>query len=452
MTNQNNAKRGRPTKNYISADGTEHKGLYRRSDGRWIIKQTGLTFTQPDERLAVMRFLRETAASRIETLGINSIPIKQFDESESWTMIAETIQQTEGINHIDIKVTVDSDVFWRYVRECFITRTAYVAQRTGLPQLINFADMALPGKSAKFDDLITSYGQKNNLKKESLQKAKVAVEEFSKIVGVSTLRDVTTDMMKVYREKIKRTYTAPSTIAGRFRKIKTVVNYGLKEGFDASDIRSFLDRAKVLHIDHPKAGIAIPNPISQNDFNLLLSGASVELRAVLLLALNCCMYLSEVLVLKWNEINLDKKFLITTRLKMENKQKIIRTATLWDETIDAMKALKRKGMSPYIFTSLHGSKYNSKSYLKKFNRLRETVGAIVEFNQIRDGAYTSAAENEVSFGACQVLAGHKLPGDADHYVARLPKLVRPACEVIYSVYSPFSDSVNKIKIGRPKKF
>jgi integrase len=203
----------------------------------------------------------------------------------------------------------------------------------------------------------------------------------------------------------------------------------------------------VLHVSG-KSSTLDPTPIKPDAFRKLVAGANVELRAVLLLSLNCCLYLSEALACEWAEIDLTAGTYQTRR----DKTGVRRAGMLWDETITALKALSHKGQSPYLFTSSHGSVYNTNSYTKKYNRLAASVGVVdVEFNNIRDGSYTTACNKGVEFAACQMLAGHTLPGQADHYIARTPDKVQGACDAVYAAYAPIPKSQSAVKTGRPKK-
>lgn len=57
----------------------------------------------------------------------------------------------------------------------------------------------------------------------------------------------------------------------------------------------------------------------------------------------------------------------------------------------------------------------------------------MEFNALRDGAYTAACEAGVDINVTRILAGHS-SGMADHYVQRRPAIVRPACEAVEKHY------------------
>jgi hypothetical protein len=54
--------------------------------------------------------------------------------------------------------------------------------------------------------------------------------------------------------------------------------------------------------------------------------------------------------------------------------------------------------------------------------------------QIRDAAYTIA--RGVSIDQARALAGHRLPGQADHYVRRRPQFVESACRAVRAAFYP----------------
>lgn len=59
---ENNRKRGRPQKPYVTSRGEMVPGLRRRNDGRWIIIASGETFVEIDEFVAVARYKQWLAA------------------------------------------------------------------------------------------------------------------------------------------------------------------------------------------------------------------------------------------------------------------------------------------------------------------------------------------------------------------------------------------------------
>lgn len=154
---------------------------------------------------------------------------------------------------------------------------------------------------------------------------------------------------------------------------------------------------------------------------------------MLLLALNAALYMEDLCDLKWESIDLSAKTFVSRRKK---RGRCLRVAVLWDETVEALRALKRRGESPYVFTSLHGTRYNKNTKINDFKDFREKVGVKdVTFSHIRDGAYTAACEApSVDDRYARLLAGHKAHGLKDKYVLRHPQIVRPATDAVYATY------------------
>jgi integrase len=160
-----------------------------------------------------------------------------------------------------------------------------------------------------------------------------------------------------------------------------------------------------------------PKPISRADFLKLLDAGDEFDQALLLLSLNCCLYVSEVLSVEWEELNFDQR----TYQSRRGKTDVIRAGVLWPRTVEALRKLPRRG--GHVFRSSRGTVYHPNSYRKVFDDLRTRAGVAVEFNQIRDGAYTAAVRGGCAVVQCLILAGHCAPGQMDAYVARNPEMV-----------------------------
>lgn len=430
---------GRRTKWYESKTHGTILGLVRRTDGRWEVKATGQTFREADENLAIMRFRKLSEASQSVQL-----PGKLSRTANPWSGIARAASRLGNVDTVD----VDSPELWAWVKAQLIARPFYVAERTGIPQLASFADLPIPGPSPSLSDLVERYCNNSGVEEVTQSKARKVIADFRKMTGIETLRDITTEKLISYREAVKQKTTNPHTLSNKFGKLKTVIGFGLKDGLDSAAISGALAKMKVLYVQGSTSETD-PNPIDPAIFRKLLAGADAEMRAVLLLSLNACLYLSEALAIEWSEINFSTGSFQTNR----NKTGIPRAAVLWPITLEAIQAIPHKAKSPFVFTSSHGKSFNVNGYRDKFARFRKavSVGEDILFNNIRDGAYTAACEQGVDFQLCQMLSGHKLPGQSDAYVKRTPQKVRPACEAVYAAYSPFPESASTIRIGRPRK-
>jgi integrase len=109
--------------------------------------------------------------------------------------------------------------------------------------------------------------------------------------------------------------------------------------------------------------------IPSDEFKSLLSHAEGQDKALILVCLNAAMYLQEAVRLRWDEVDFEKGVFISHRRK---RGKIVRIAALWKETVEALKAIERKG--EYVFIAEHGKPLGIKGAEKRFRKLRAKAG------------------------------------------------------------------------------
>ena len=111
------------------------------------------------------------------------------------------------------------------------------------------------------------------------------------------------------------------------------------------------------------------------------------MKALLLVALNCCLYGGEAAALLWDDFDLTAGTLAGAR----GKTGILRVSVLWPETVQALRRLP--ATSPAVFVTATGSQADYLSIQRQFLSLREAAKRPkVQLAQIRDGAYTAAVQ------------------------------------------------------------
>lgn len=446
------AKMGRPQKPYQASDKQVIAGLCRQPDGRWRIIATGERFSEPDEFLAIQRFHQweqqhakdetlmsvpltdvvgtdiEAAGARVASGGLNKLI------SDRQVVIRSPLVPGKGPQEGVVEFSVPDSILWPWLRKMLIEHTDYIAKMTGIPRLASLPMTGLPSTPLKLSVLIDVYETKNPSKERSKRETLAVFRRMMKFTGATTLADLTTDALKNWREDVEKTVDSGGTKTAYYGRIKTIIGFGLKEGLDQEQINAALDRCKVLWTPD-KIPQVDPHPISRAAFHKLLKVGGPAWTAILLCGLNFCMHLDEVLDLKWDEIDLKKHTYAAIRRKTED-QRIPRAATLWKETVKALKATPRRGASPYVFTSSHGTRFNRNTKGNDFTELRNAAGLpYVTFDHLRDGAYTAACQADgVDDKWARLLAGHKSPGLQDNYVLRHPAIVKPACDAVYQHY------------------
>lgn len=452
-------KRGRRHVPYPASWGENIDGLrFRKHDNRWVIVETGEMFRERDERLAVARFMKWKASKQREQIEIPHAIAHKDDAASILAAIAKMSGPVQGMKHVtatdnplaaigspppttggkpvNVKLegdtltfhrdTVDAAAFWQWLREMIITKPKFVAKMTGIEEIGFLTRLQKPMESPKLEEIGNLYTDKPGLSSNEVSRSKLFWAEFVSVVGIERLEDLNHEHIVHYEAAVLKGEYAPKSILHRYRKIRTILAYALKRGRNPEDCRRALDMTAMLEVKD--ANPLDPNPISVRDFwkiHAKAVKAGDEVFATLMLtALNCAMYGSEVAALKWEEIDLKRGEIVTRR----SKTGVSRVAVLWPETVKALKAMSRD--RDYVFNTKVRS-YTIFSVLAAFKRYRTAavLPADVVFSQIRDAAYTIACRAG-TLEQAKILAGHKLGGSVDNYVRRNPQFVVGACAAI----------------------
>jgi integrase len=433
---------GRPRKPYRDSDGNYINGLRRRKDGRWVIVETQKTFTEPDERLAIMKFRQWEARQqqrrvRMDSMAHGAYHLLPLPNNKSKLVI----------EYLPTIAEVEEAEIWAWVREQLISRPEYAGEQTGIPELGRLSDLPPRQPSPTLKSLYKLYADKADVDYKQVRQCQLFWTAFTKWLAkhdVTTVKQITTPLVADYGdyEKKRARELRDKDLPGgslkylrhRFNWIRRVFNFALKRGIHPTDIRHALDCCAVLSVPKMKRFVD-PHPIERDDFHKLLEHApSPRMRAFLICMLNLCMYPKEVQSLNWGDIDFEKQTVITRR----GKTSIIRAGILWDETVEALIALKPDRpvrRDEPIFLTREGTRWSTKTSNAQFRKLRTAAGVddSVKCADFRDGAYTAAIQAGASLDETKLLAGHSI-GIPDHYLARNPEMVRPAVNGIYQAY------------------
>ena len=415
-------KRGRRHKAYRTTWGEEVPGLYYHDrERRWRIVATGERFREPDERAAVNRFRAWQA--------------EQGDRARVPLALSEKGGEP-------VTVMIDQPAAWEYFAGQLLADPARVAVLTGLPGLATF-DVSAAGnaRSLRVAQIVAAYNEHSTADPGPKRRAVQAFEKMAKFCRADTLAGLSDAALSRYRLHVIALpeLKSPLSVRQHFGQIKGVLSLASRGELDAGQIAGCLSRVKAKLYSPPDTTEDNPRPISPDDFRRLLAASAKTRtpdvwRAMLLISLNAALYLEDVSGLKWDGFDLEAGTFVGRRRK---RGRCLRVATLWPETLAALKALPRHGDSPYVFVSRVGTKFKATSLRVSFKAWSRPDLAHVSWSHLRDGAYTAASHGSPDERLARLLAGHKAPGLSDKYVVRNPSIVRPACDAVYRVYGPF---------------
>jgi len=356
------------------------------------------------------------------------------------TLATQGVPQSISKPDIRIGFQIDESIVWPWVQDIFYNQRQYFAEKIECPELLQM-DLSRFTPPIKLQKLTDVYQEKNPSTKKTKDRTVNCFKALMKATGAKTLPELSQEKLMAWRDSIEQSETIKSAGSKKalYGQIKTLISFGLKAGLDKTQIAAALASCKVLWTADVESPMQ-PHPIDRADFHTLLKTAAGGMwRAYLLLGLNLCMTLGELIELVPSDFDLENGTFTCIRHKTRH-MRIPRAATLWAETIEAVRPLIRSDRK-YIFTSPRGCKYSSTSRHDEFAKLRDKAKLPddVKYSHIRDGAYTVACNEGKSTESerlSKVFAGHEA-GMSDAYVRRNPAIVKPVCDAVYAKYGPF---------------
>jgi integrase len=228
---------------------------------------------------------------------------------------------------------------------------------------------------------------------------------FASHVGPDTLVcSITTMTIQQYRAKLIGDGLAPNTINNHLRSIKALFNWALEN--EVIQTAPKLKAVKVVKVKRADRQTFTPDEIKR-----LLDMAGVQLKAMILLGLNCGFGCSDCADLRWENIDLANGRISYPRTKTG----VERNFPLWPATVEALNRVPRRG--DRVFITNHGNPWLRKTkgssvtnpisieFCKLLRKAGIQAQAGTGFYTLRRTAATLAAETGDVF-AVKGLLGH----------------------------------------------
>jgi integrase len=353
----NAIKIGRKQRHFINpATGKPVDGLSRMTDGRWRIIGTQTRFSEPDIAKAIATFRKLT--------GEDGYTQHDFIASQFRSQKAMSIDQ-----------------WWEYAAKEIIEKPQWVAKKTRIEWLAYGTSLKPPEKLPTCAELRKLWETHAKCSIENMKQVRTAWDHFVDATGAQNLRDITPQLAIDYSDVLHASGYSAKTQAHMIAGIRRILSNAKGRAVAMTAINAALTYLELLK-PTGEAEAPDPKPISVGDWHKLLAIANDQDRALVLLMLNGSFYLQEALNLEWDDIAANG-CIVTNRKKTG---KCIRVCVLWQETIDALTKLNRKG--DRIFYSITGNPLTIHGAKWRFEDLVKAAHVKVTSSQLRDGAYT----------------------------------------------------------------
>jgi hypothetical protein len=157
-------------------------------------------------------------------------------------------------------------------RNLILSDPIIAAKKLGIPELARLDDMPRLDKPLTLNAILQLYFEQRNPSRDERRKCVTAWKGFCKLIPVTTIREVTSDMVHDYHDTVwkefKKHKWSNSWLKMRFTKVKTVLNYSLKKGrTNKRELKRVLEWCKCLSV--PSDGDASASPIEREDVHKL---------------------------------------------------------------------------------------------------------------------------------------------------------------------------------------
>ncbi|UCD53162.1 MAG: site-specific integrase [Phycisphaerales bacterium] len=227
--------------------------------------------------------------------------------------------------------------------------------------------------------------------------------------------DITTLDLQKYKQKLIKRGLSPNTINNYLKIVKAMFNWAVEnEVVEKGPNLRALKKVTIKKVER--------QTFTAGQVRKLVEQADIQMRAMILLGLNCAFGPTDCAQLKWDHLDLEAGRVCLAR----GKTGIQRNIKLWSDTIAAIRAVPQRG--DLVFYTRHGNpwvrmlkdgKTSDNAVSKAFAKLLKRCDIVTEkgtgFYSLRRTAATIAAQSGDVFSV-QKLLGHVDTKMASTYV------------------------------------
>lgn len=283
-------------------------------------------------------------------------------------------------------------------------------------------------KPISFEKLVERFLEYSEANKRSWKRDICATDVFLKYLSGKKLSDITPFLVEKYKSD-RRKQVKASTVNRELDVLRRMFSLAVAWGLITSNPVSQVKRFKVSN-----SNLRI---LSEEEFTRLYNSASSHLKPILLTAVHTGMRKGEILNLKWEDINLERGYILVRDSKNYESRAIPISQILKDELLK----LKKQSTGEFVFT------YKGKpigAIKRAFSAaLRRSGIRHCRFHDLRHTFATCLVMEGTDIASVQELMGHKDIRMTKRYSHPTPEHKRNAVEKVK--FSPTSHNLVTIE-------
>lgn len=279
-----------------------------------------------------------------------------------------------------------------------------------------------PANDYTFDEMMDRFMKEHAPKREksTYQRYICALKHLKCFSGLR-LNEITPDRISTYMHQRKNEGASNATINREFAMLSKAFNLALKEWEwvkenPCSKIQKFPENNLIdrwLTVEEEKA-------LLESAKNYL----NGNLKEIIIFALNTGMRQGEIMNLKWEDVDLDRRVIIVKR----TKTKVPRTVPMNNTVVELLlsKAVNKTN-TEYVFSTTKDTKIGIRNMLREFYKaLKKADIKNFRFHDLRHTFATRLVQAGIDIYTVSKLLGHSQVTTAQRYAHHSPESLRPS--------------------------
>jgi integrase len=282
-----------------------------------------------------------------------------------------------------------------------------------------------PGDAYRFQDLMDKYMVEYsavNKAASSHKRDKSIVAQLNSFFGECYLLDITSAMISDFKVKRRADGVSPRTINYELTTMNHAFNIAIREW-------GLISENPVLKVRKERVSNNIERWLTLEEENKLLKESPKWLQDIIVFAINTGFRQSEILDLKWSQVDMDRQ----TITIFEQKNRCVDTLPL-NETV--LQLLRERQSTPYnsdgyVFPNTLNQRKENRVLLTAFSKALKRAGVInFRFHDLRHTFATRLVQNGVDIYSVQKLGRWKNVTMVQRYAHHHSESLRSAIKMI----------------------
>ena len=282
----------------------------------------------------------------------------------------------------------------------------------------------LPGEDYTFKELIEKYLEEYARRSKAANSYKRDCSTVKKLIpffGSYRVTDVNPRIISAYKTHRRQQGVSPRTVNIELTLLSHAYAIAIREW-------EWIRENPVKRVAREKVRNYIERWLTHEEEERLLRASPDWLRNILIFAINTGLRQSEILDLKWTQIDLTRRTLTI----LEQKNQGVDTLPLNRTTLQLLsRRAMDSGMLGYVFPNENGTRLDNRNLLRAFYKARKKAGIEkFRFHDLRHTFATRLVQAGVDLYAVQKLGRWRNTSMIMRYAHHYPESLRPGIEAI----------------------